>query len=132
MDNLYAIGVGLILRATIDKITQHNHRVNGSLVGLWEGAVLHHFLAKSPDSLDPYIAFGFRVFVDLLLTSNLTRLVIVVIWTGMGMLLSDIGWDVAEDKRFRRLYRRLRRALPSSLRRVSQARSSSQIGRAHV
>ncbi|EPT04556.1 hypothetical protein FOMPIDRAFT_1045833 [Fomitopsis schrenkii] len=127
MDNLYAIGVGLILRATIDKITHHNHRVNGSLVGLWEGAILHHFLAKSPNSLDPYISFGFRLLVDLLLTSNVTRLVVVIIWTGMGILLSDIGWDVAEDKRFRRLYRRVRRALPSSLRRTSQARSSSRV-----
>ena len=127
MDNLYAIGVGLILRATIDKITHNNHRVNGSLVGLWEGAVLHHFIAKSPSSLDPYIALGFRLFVDLLLTSNMTRLIIVIIWTGMGMLLSDVGWDVAEDKRFRRLYRRVRRALPSSLRRPTQARSSSRV-----
>ncbi|KAH9935722.1 uncharacterized protein B0H18DRAFT_421658 [Fomitopsis serialis] len=127
MDNFYAIGVGLVLRATIDKITHQNHRVNGSLVGLWEGAVLHHFLAKTPYSLDPYIAFGFRLFVDLLLTANLTRLVIVIIWTGMGVLLSDVGWDVAEDKRFRRLYRRVRRALPSSLRLSSQARSSSRV-----
>ncbi|KZT66336.1 hypothetical protein DAEQUDRAFT_730310 [Daedalea quercina L-15889] len=127
MDNLYAIGVGLVLRATIDKITHHNHRVNGSLIGLWEGAVLHHFLAKTPYSLDPYVAFGFRLFVDLLLTTNMTRLVIVIIWTGMGMLLSDVGWDVAEDKRFRRLYRRVRRALPSSLKPPSQARSSSRV-----
>jgi len=127
MDNLYAIGVGLVLRATIDKITHQNHRVNGSLVGLWEGAVLHHFLAKTPYSLDPYIAFGFRLFVDLLLTANLTRLVIVIIWTGMGVLLSDVGWDMAEDKRFRRLYRRVRRALPSSLRLPPQARSSSRV-----
>ncbi|KAI0730293.1 hypothetical protein C8Q72DRAFT_776374 [Fomitopsis betulina] len=127
MDNFYAIGVGLILRATIDKITQHNHRVNGSLVGLWEGAILHHFLAKSPNSFDPYIAFAFRLIVDLLLTSNLTRLVVVVVWTGMGVLLSDLGWDVAEDKRFRRLYRRARRALPPPFKRTSHTRSSSRV-----
>ncbi|KAH9839259.1 uncharacterized protein C8Q71DRAFT_504502 [Rhodofomes roseus] len=132
MDNLYAIGVGLVLRATIDKITHHNHRVNGSLVGLWEGAVLHHFLSKTPYSLDPYIAFGFRLIVDLLLTTNVTRLVLVIIWTGMGMLLSDVGWDVAEDKRFRRLYRRVRRALPSSLKPSSQARSSSRVQFSHL
>jgi len=118
MDNVFAIGVGLALRAVIDTITRHNHRVNGSLVGLWEGAVLHHFLAKFPRSLDPYVAFGFRLFVDLLFTASVTRMAIVLLWTGLGILLSDVGSDIAEDKRFRRLWRRVRRTLPSSVSRL--------------
>ncbi|KAI0916416.1 hypothetical protein AcW1_008853 [Taiwanofungus camphoratus] len=112
MDNIFAIGVGLVLRAIIDAVTNHNHRVNGSLVGLWEGAVLHHFLAKFPSSFDPYVAFGFRLFIDLLFTESLTRMTIVVLWTAMGMLLTDVGVDMMEDKRFRRLWRRIRRSLP--------------------
>ena len=61
MDNLVAIGLGLGLRALIDTVTHHNHRVDGSLVGLWEGAVLRHFVSKYPSSLDPYVAYGFRL-----------------------------------------------------------------------
>ncbi|CCL98661.1 uncharacterized protein FIBRA_00663 [Fibroporia radiculosa] len=127
MDNIFAIGVGLALRAIIDTVTHHNHRVNGSLVGLWEGAVLHHFLAKFPRSLDPFVAFGFRLFVDLLFTASVTRLAIVVVWTGLGLLLSDLGLELLEDKRFRRLWRRVQRALPAFLRPYTTARAPSRV-----
>ncbi|TFK91354.1 hypothetical protein K466DRAFT_515549 [Polyporus arcularius HHB13444] len=126
MDNLFAIGVGLGLRALIDTVTQHNHRVNGSLVGLWEGAVLRHFIAKYPSSLDPYIAYGFRLLVDVLWTSSWMRLMIVLLWTFMGMLLSDVGVDLAADRRFRRLMRSVRHTvIYPLLRQVSRSRSSS-------
>lgn len=126
MDNLFAIGVGLGLRALIDTVTHHNHRVNGSLVGLWEGAVLRHFIAKYPSSLDPYIAYGFRLLVDILWTSSWMRLVIVVLWTFMGMLLSDVGVDLAADRRFRRLMRSVRHTvIYPLLRQFSRSRSSS-------
>ncbi|KAI0779419.1 hypothetical protein C8Q74DRAFT_1258812 [Fomes fomentarius] len=108
MDNLFAIGVGLGLRALIDVVTKHNHRVNGSLVGLWEGAVLRHFISKYPSSLDPYVAYGFRLLVDLLWTSSYVRLLIVVLWTFMGILLSDVGLDLYADRRIRRLMRSVR------------------------
>ncbi|KAI0692025.1 hypothetical protein C8T65DRAFT_670167 [Cerioporus squamosus] len=126
MDNLLAIGVGLGLRALIDTVTHHNHRVNGSLVGLWEGAVLRHFISKYPSSLDPYIAYGFRLLVDILWTSSWMRLVIVVLWTFMGILLSDVGVDLAADRRFRRLMRSVRHTvIYPLLRQFSRSRSSS-------
>ncbi|KAI0744147.1 hypothetical protein C8Q80DRAFT_1185313 [Daedaleopsis nitida] len=126
MDNLLAIGVGLGLRALIDAVTNHNHRVNGSLVGLWEGAVLRHFISKYPSSLDPYIAYSFRLLADLLWTSSYMRLVIVILWTFMGLLLSDVGLDIAADKRFRRLMRSVRHTVVYPLlRQFSHRRSSS-------
>ncbi|KZT10766.1 uncharacterized protein LAESUDRAFT_755439 [Laetiporus sulphureus 93-53] len=108
MDNVFAIGVGLALRALVDVVTHRNQRINGTLVGLWEGTVLHHFLYKFPGSLDPYVALGFRLLVDMLFTANVTRLTIVLLWTGIGLLLSDVSLDLVEDKRFRRLWRRIR------------------------
>ncbi|EMD39387.1 hypothetical protein CERSUDRAFT_37816, partial [Gelatoporia subvermispora B] len=84
MDHFLAIGVGLGLRAVIDIMSNHNQRINGSLVGLWEGAVLHHFLYKFPRSIDPYVAYVFRLFVDFALTTSVTRLSIIVLWTGLG------------------------------------------------
>ncbi|KAI0745953.1 hypothetical protein C8Q76DRAFT_705560 [Earliella scabrosa] len=126
MDNILAIGVGLGLRALIDVVTNHNHRVNGSLVGLWEGAVLRHFISKYPSSLDPYVAYGFRLLADLLWTSSYMRLVIVILWTFMGILLSDVGLDLAADRRFRRLMRAVRHTIIYPLlRQFSERRSSS-------
>ncbi|KAI0823691.1 hypothetical protein BC628DRAFT_1411449 [Trametes gibbosa] len=105
MDNLFAIGVGLSLRALLDTVTNHNHRLNGSLVGLWEGAVLRHFIAKYPASIDPYAAFGFRLLVDLLSTKSWIRLFITILWSFMGMLLSDVFVDLFADRRFTRVVR---------------------------
>ena len=64
MDSLLAIGVGLGLHAFIDTVTHHNHPVNGSIVGLWEGSVAAP--AQVPSTLDPYIAYGFSLLADLL------------------------------------------------------------------
>ncbi|KAI0630407.1 hypothetical protein C8Q77DRAFT_1219953 [Trametes polyzona] len=111
MDNLFAIGVGLVLRTLIDTVTNHNHRVNGSLVGLWEGAVLRHFIAKYPASVDPYVAYGFRLLVDLLWTNSWIRLFITILWSFMGMLLSDVFVDLYADRRFRRFMRLIRHSV---------------------
>lgn len=111
MDSIYAIGMGLGIRALIDSIAHDNHRAS-ALVGLWEGIVLNHFVVKLPTSFDPYLAFGFRLFVDFLFTESLTRMTIIVLWTGLGMLFADIGGEVFADRRFRRFSRRIRRKLP--------------------
>ncbi|KAM5540285.1 hypothetical protein V8D89_006104 [Ganoderma adspersum] len=136
MDSLLAIGVGLGLRALIDTVTHHNHRVNGSLVGLWEGAVLRHFITKYPSTFDPYIGYGFRLLADLLWTESWMRLVIVVLWTFMGMLLSDVGVDLSSDRRFRRLTRTVRyTVIYPLLRQFSSSRrssSSSSAGPSHA
>ncbi|KAH9858666.1 hypothetical protein C2E23DRAFT_891524 [Lenzites betulinus] len=128
MDNLFAIGVGLGLRTLLDTVTNHNHRLNGSLVGLWEGAVLRHFIAKYPASVDPYVAFGFRLLVDLLWTTSWTRLFITILWSFMGMLLSDVFVDLFADRRFRRFTRDVRHTVIYPLLRLfsrSGSRSSS-------
>ncbi|KAI8992979.1 hypothetical protein BD414DRAFT_482941 [Trametes punicea] len=125
MDNLFAIGVGLGLRALIDTLTNHNHRLNGSLLGLWEGAVLRHFIAKYPASVDPYVAYGFRLLVDLLWTTSWMRLFITILWSFMGMLLSDVFVDLYADRRFRRFTRKVRHTVIYPLLRSFSRRSSS-------
>ncbi|KAI0358495.1 hypothetical protein OH77DRAFT_1420892 [Trametes cingulata] len=125
MDNLFAIGVGLGLRSLIDVVTNHNHRVNGSLVGLWEGAVLRHFIAKYPASVDPYVAYGFRLLVDLLWTTSWIRLFITILWSFMGMLLSDVFVDLYADRRFRRFMRKVRHSVIYPLLRLFSGRRTS-------
>lgn len=112
MDSLYAIGLGLALRVVVDAVSQHNFKVGGTLVGIWEGIVLYHFLGKMPRSFDPYVAYGFRLFVDFLFTESLPKMAIVILWTGVGVLLSDVAPVLWKDSNLRRLYRRTWVKLP--------------------
>ena len=109
MDSLFAIGLGLGLRFLVDVVTQHDFRVGGSLVGLWEGAVLYHFIGKMPRSNDPYIAYAVRLFVDFLFTESWYKLALVLLWTGLGLVLSDIAPCFWYDIGLRKIVRRFRR-----------------------
>jgi hypothetical protein len=109
MDSIFAISLGVALRLVVDATSHHNYRIGGSLVGLWEGAVLYHFLEKWPSSVDPYVGLGFRLFVDFLLTESIHRLAIVLLWTGLGFIISDVTPAFWYDKNLHRFYRRTRR-----------------------
>lgn len=109
MDNLLAIGFGLGLRFVVNTTSPHDFRIASTLIGLWEGVVTLHFLKKMPSSPDPYIAYGVRLFVDFMATENLTRLVLVIIWTGLGMVLADIAPAIWHDVGAHRIWRRFRR-----------------------
>ncbi|KAL4078559.1 hypothetical protein V8B97DRAFT_1938029 [Scleroderma yunnanense] len=126
MESVLAIGVGLGLRVVIDAATD-DHRLGGVLIGLWEGVVLNHFLRRMPRSYDPYIALGFRVFVDFLFTQSLSRMALVALWTVVGMLLADIAPNVWRDSGLRRLYRRLRREFRHIRRAVPDIRIKNDI-----
>ncbi|TFK53722.1 hypothetical protein OE88DRAFT_1273703 [Heliocybe sulcata] len=115
MENLFAIGLGLGLRVVVDAASRHNVKLTGTLVGLWEGAVLHHFLDRTPRSWDPYVAFGTRLFVDLLVTMNVARLAIVLLWASLTMMLAELGlrrtWYMYLVRFVYRRYRRVRRTV---------------------
>ncbi|KDQ27556.1 hypothetical protein PLEOSDRAFT_1026937, partial [Pleurotus ostreatus PC15] len=84
MDSLLAIATGLVLRAVVSLVTHDDLRTSCTLIGVWEGIVLMHFLNKMPRSYDPYVAYGVRLFIDFIWTESLYRLVVVLLWTGMG------------------------------------------------
>ncbi|KIK62469.1 hypothetical protein GYMLUDRAFT_116757, partial [Collybiopsis luxurians FD-317 M1] len=84
MDTIFSIAFGLCLRFVISAISNSSLKITGTLVGIWEGIVLSHFTAKWPRSLDPYVAYAVRMFVDFLVTDSLARLLLVLIWTGVG------------------------------------------------
>ena len=128
MDNIVAIGAGLGLRALIDAVAHQSVQAN-ALVGLWEGVVLSHFLGKSPSSIDPYIGLGLRLFIDFIFTTNPIRLLVVILFTGLGMLLADVAVQVSSDRRFRKEWKRLTRRFslplyPSSPGRYAPTRST--------
>ncbi|KAJ7665232.1 hypothetical protein DFH06DRAFT_909558, partial [Mycena polygramma] len=84
MDGVYSIVAGLVLRVVVDAATFHNVKLSGTLIGLWEGVVLLHYVNKAPSSSDPYLAYCVRLFVDFLVTESIFKLVIVLLWSTMG------------------------------------------------
>jgi hypothetical protein len=109
MDSIFAISLGFALRLVVVSASHYNDRIGGSLVGLWEGAVLYHFLEKWPLSFDPYVGLGFRLLVDFLFTESIYRLLIVLLWTGLGFILADVTPAFWYDKNLHRFYRRTSR-----------------------
>ncbi|KAG6874494.1 hypothetical protein C0995_010404 [Termitomyces sp. Mi166 len=111
IDHILAIVAGLCLRIVIDVVGYEDHKLTGSLVGLWEGVVAQHFIKKSPRSFDPYVAYAVRIFIDFLFTESLIRLVLTFLFTGMGIVFADIAPRVWVDTGLRRFWRHLRRDL---------------------
>ena len=118
MDSVFAIGFGLGLRFVIDTVSDHDFKVTGTLVGLWEGVIMLHFTKKMPKSSDPFIAYGVRLFVDFLYTESVTRLVIVLVWTALGMVLADVTPGIWYEVGLRRVWRRFRRDIYTMLRMI--------------
>ena len=111
MDSVYAIVAGLGLRFVVDTVSRHDFKITSTLIGLWEGVILLHFLKKLPKSTDPYVAFAVRLFIDFVVTESIARLVLVLTWTGMGMILADVAPAIWEDTGLRRIWSRFRRDL---------------------
>ncbi|SJL00531.1 uncharacterized protein ARMOST_03844 [Armillaria ostoyae] len=111
MDSIFAIGAGTALRFVVDTVARNNLKLTGSIIGLWEGIVLLHFLQKMPYSFDPYVGYAVRLFIDFLVTESITRLLLVVVWTGLGIVLADIAPSIWHETGMRRAWHRLRREL---------------------
>ncbi|KXN90860.1 hypothetical protein AN958_03514 [Leucoagaricus sp. SymC.cos] len=132
MDNLFAIAFGLGLRFIVDNVSNHDFKLTGTLVGLWEGVVTLHFLKKMPKSVDPYIAYVARLFIDFLVTESVIRPVLVVVWTGLGMVLADIAPAIWYDVGGHRVWRRFRRDMYDMSRSVPSIEVPTIFPRARV
>ncbi|OAX37356.1 hypothetical protein K503DRAFT_671445, partial [Rhizopogon vinicolor AM-OR11-026] len=85
MEHVIAIAAGLVLRTVIDFLTNDDHRLTSTLIGLWEGIMLSHFLQKNPrDSNDAYLALATRFAIDFMLTSSVFRFALTGVWTVVG------------------------------------------------
>ncbi|KAF8160663.1 hypothetical protein B0H34DRAFT_672810 [Crassisporium funariophilum] len=61
-----------------------------ALVGIWEGVVVHQLSGRSSSkNIDHFLAYGLRVAVDLLISKNLPRIVLVLLWTALGAVASE-------------------------------------------
>ncbi|KAJ7723564.1 hypothetical protein B0H16DRAFT_1333988, partial [Mycena metata] len=85
IDGFLTLVSGLALRVVIDAATFHSVKLSGSLIGLWEGVVLLHYVKKGASFPDPpYLLCGIRVLVDFIVTEDIFKLVVVLLWTTMG------------------------------------------------
>ncbi|KAJ7091864.1 hypothetical protein B0H15DRAFT_178116 [Mycena belliarum] len=125
MDGVYSILAGLVLRLVVDAATFHNVKLSGTLIGLWEGVVLLHYANKAPTSTDPYLAYGVRLFVDFLVTESVFRLLIVLLWSTMGMVLADVAPAVWADSGLKRQWSLVRRDLFRSARIFAKRRTTT-------
>ena len=124
MDIFFTIVTGLGFRVFVDSVSREDFRLAASLVGLWEGFVIHHFLSTKEPSLDHLIACAFRLCIDFVLTRNFMKLLIVVIWTCFSMVLSEIvavsfhtdDRNIPRIKTSRTLARPTKRAIDSRVR----------------
>ncbi|VDC01712.1 unnamed protein product [Peniophora sp. CBMAI 1063] len=111
LDSISAIALGLSLRLVV-QASSPPPRIAGTLIGLWEGAVLYHFLERLPSgSLDPYLGLGLRVLLDWLLTASWVRQAIILLWTVAGLVIADATPAFWYDRQMQRFVRRTERQL---------------------
>ncbi|KAF7307354.1 hypothetical protein MIND_00529400 [Mycena indigotica] len=127
MDGVYSICTGLLLRVVVDAATFHNVKLYGTLIGLWEGIVVLHYVKKVPTSSDPYLALGVRLFVDFIVTASIFRLMIVLLWTTLGSVIADVAPAVWVGYGLKKRWSRLRRELYWTTRLLSRKRRTATV-----
>ena len=88
MDVILSIVAGLGLRIFL--ITDTRDKLTAALLGIWEGVIVHQLSARSHSPyLDHVLAYVLRLLADLLISKNLLRLFMVLLWTAFGSILSE-------------------------------------------
>ena len=92
MDVILSIVAGLGLRIFLLSATASDPRNNltAALLGIWEGVIVHQLSARSRSPhLDHVLAYILRLVADLLISKNIVRLFMVLVWTAFGTLISE-------------------------------------------
>ena len=92
MDVALSILAGLGLRLFFNSITdaERSNQLPTALLGLWEGVVLHQLSGRSSSpQLDHFLAYGLRLAVDLLITKNVQKTIMVILWSALATLMSE-------------------------------------------
>ncbi|KAF7303064.1 hypothetical protein MKEN_01269900 [Mycena kentingensis (nom. inval.)] len=127
MDGVYSILTGLVLRLVVDAATFHNVKLAGTLIGFWEGCALLVYSTRAPKSSDPYLAYTVRLFVDFLVTESVFKLMIVLLWTTLGMIVADTAPSVWVEYGLRKRWSKFRRDLYWTIRTFTRKRRSTTV-----
>lgn len=93
MDITLSILAGLGLRVFLFAVADPgaSNKAAIALLGLWEGAILHQVSGRSSSpNVDHFLAYGLRLAVDFLVSRNLLRMTMLVLWTALGTVTSEI------------------------------------------
>jgi hypothetical protein len=89
MDVILSIVAGLGLRIFLISVTASDPSI-GALLGIWEGVTVHQLSVRSRSpQLDHVLAYVLRLAADLIISKNLLRLFMVLLWTAFGALISE-------------------------------------------
>ncbi|KAH9485001.1 Smr domain-containing protein [Psilocybe cubensis] len=91
MDVALSILAGLGLRIfLVPTNTGPTNKLTTAILGLWEGIVLHQVSGRSTSpNLDHVLAYGLRIVMDLLISKDLQRMVMVLLWSALGSVASE-------------------------------------------
>lgn len=115
MDTILSIVTGFGLRVFLGGLEEPLGRTSPALLGLWEGAVVHH-LSNHGNSFDHYLAYGLRIVVDLFFTQNISRMIVVLLWTALGMVASEVINPTSHSESKRRHRSTRSRSTPTHIR----------------
>lgn len=83
-------GLGLRLFLALSTNSGPSNKLTTAVLGLWEGIILHQLSGRSTNAnLDHVLAYGLRVSVDLLVSKNPQRMVMVLLWSALGTVASE-------------------------------------------
>jgi hypothetical protein len=100
MDVFIAIVAGLAFRLCLTNLDGPLAILTPTLLGLCEGALVH-YLPNRTSLLDHYLAYGLRIVVDLFFTENISRMILVLLWTALSVVASDALKPVSHHERKR-------------------------------
>lgn len=90
MDVILSIVAGLGLRIFLITVTASDASIGALLLGIWEGVTVHQLSVRSRSPhLDHVLAYVLRLAADLIISKNLPRLFMVLLWTAFGTLISE-------------------------------------------
>jgi hypothetical protein len=92
MEVVLSIVAGLGLRFFLASATDegNSNKLTTTLLGMWEGVVVHQVSGRSESPrFDHLLAFGLRLVIDLLVSKDVQRMVMVILCSGLGAAVSE-------------------------------------------
>lgn len=103
MDITLSAITGLFLRFAL----RDSGQLAPVFLGIWEGVCLHYLANETPGSLDPHLAYGLRLILDVFSSSSFISALMTLLWSVLTMLILAAtslahGHDIRKDRRRKR------------------------------
>ncbi|KIY44388.1 hypothetical protein FISHEDRAFT_61922 [Fistulina hepatica ATCC 64428] len=96
-------------------------------IGLWEGIFVHRVALSFATPAESYVGYFLRIVLDFFVTRSLARVGIVVVWSGLGLLLSQVLDPAFVANSKSRPSRTVRRSSTSSRKKVRVTRRTTYV-----